>query len=158
MKWIALVAAGAALVGCSGKISTYTSCTESICKGVPFYTMKEVSQPYVYDRILGADGKAIRIAGDTTGKDCEQVEGDETKLVVSEVPNYVYYDAGFFETSKFGVELNSNGTLSKVSTESTPAIKETAEAIATLATAYRTVKPVQSHALAGTPKCTSKAP
>lgn len=147
------------LVGCSGKIVTYKSCSEEgVCKGVPFYTMKEVKELVVYDRIIGADGKPIRVAGDVSGNECELVEVEETKLVVSGVTNYLYYDPGVFETSKFGVELNSNGTISKASTESTPAVKDTAEAIAALATAYRTVKPLKIAGFVGAPRCTSKAP
>lgn len=158
MKWIALAATTLVLTGCSGKIVTYTSCTAGECKGVPFYKMKEVTDRYVYDRIIGADGKAIRIAGGPTGKDCILVQVEEKKLIATDTTNYLYYDAGFFETSKFAVDVNPNGTISKVSTESTPAIKETAEVIATLATAYRTINPVQVGFVGGTPQCTSKAP
>lgn len=154
--WIVVVSA---LAGCSGKIQTYTSCPQDgPCKGVPFYTMKEVTESYVYDRIIGADGKPFRIAGRATGEDCELVEVQETKLVVSSVMNYLYYEPGVFETSKFAVDLNSNGTLAKVSTESTPAVKETAEAIAALATAYRTVKPLTTPKAVPVPRCTSRAP
>ncbi|MCV4285108.1 hypothetical protein [Pseudomonas capsici] len=157
MKRLFFVAIAVGLAGCSGKVITHTSCKDNICKGVPFYTMKEVTDRYFYDRILDADGKAIKIAGQPEGQNCDLIEVEEQKLVVSGVANYVYYDAGVFETSKFAVELNSNGTISKVSTESTPAIKETAEAIAALATAYTTVKPVKAGLVSGRP-CTSRAP
>lgn len=157
MERLLILSVMAVLAGCSGKVVTHTSCRENICKGVPFYTMKEVTDRYFYDRILDTDGKAIRVAGKPSGQDCSPMEVEEQKLVVSSTANYIYYDAGVFETSKFGVELNSNGTISKVSTESTPAIKETAEAIAALATAYRTIKPVKTGLVSELP-CTSRAP
>ncbi|MBI6616065.1 hypothetical protein YA0729_25315 [Pseudomonas simiae] len=157
MERVLIFSVIAVLAGCSGKVITHTSCSDNICKGVPFYTMKEVTDRYFYDRILDADGKAIRVAGKPSGQDCIPVEVEERKLVVSSTANYIYYDAGIFETSKFSVDLNTNGTISKVSTESTPAIKETAEAIAALATAYRTVKPVKS-GFVGELACTSRAP
>lgn len=154
-----LIAILVVLAGCSGRVVTYDSgaCKEHRCNGVPIYVLAEKTTTYRYDRILGKDGDIVRISGDRNGNSCNQVEVTEQKLVPSE-QKYLGYEPGIFETSKFNVDLNANGTVSKVGVESTPAVKETAEAIAALVTSYRTLHPLEAKSAGNTdPDCTAKA-
>ena len=129
------------LSGCSGTIYTYDNpvdaCveTEHGCKyaGVLYRPLIPNERRFMHDRILDNAGKVTHHIFDSAGKKCRPVVVTVVELIPD--PNnqhLITYDAEFFETAKFGVELNDNGTLSKVNSESTPGGKSLVDSLVSL--------------------------
>ncbi len=142
-KVIATLAVALILSGCSGTLRTYTNpttiCPESSTnchfEGVLYRPLIKSEKHYVRDRILDLKGNVTHHLTGEDGKRCTPIE--VTEIILIPDPNNEYlisYDAAFFETAKFSVDLNPNGTLSKVGMESTPGGKSLAESLVTLAT------------------------
>ncbi|MCO8161080.1 hypothetical protein NJC38_02800 [Pseudomonas sp. 21LCFQ010] len=167
MKQIFFAVMAMGLVGCSGHFVTHKgvgseNCdSNGACKGVPFY----LSEPRIETKHLtytpAVGGKPARYSDKTGNEGCLAVNAEVVVNRRSEDLRYLSYQPGFFEYAKLSVDLNDNGTVSKVSVEPSSGLKEAAEAISSLADAYKVVRVdarADRNVSADTPICTAEAP
>jgi len=137
------------LYGCSGTLYTYSKIDDACVsvndkcsnkyEGVRYRPLVLQTDTYIQDRILNSKGEVTHFAGGTGNKKCVPTKVEEQKLAPDLNNEFIIqYDSAFFETSKFSVELNADGTLSKVGTSSTPGGKALVESITGFATSART--------------------
>jgi hypothetical protein len=154
----------ALLYGCSGTLYTYINKDDACVKangvctnkyeGILYRPLVLQEDTYIQDKILNSKGEVTHFAGGDGEKKCIPTRVKEQKLVPDLTREYiVQYDSAFFETSEFSIDLNANGTLSKVGTTSTPGGKALVESLTSLATSARTFthayQPADLDAVAG---------
>ena len=122
-------------------------------KGVLFCGYKPVPVKIVMNRIRNPiTGEITHFVYDDT---CQKVTKKGTKIVADYSTIYsVYYDAGLFETNKFGVGLK-NRILKSVNSESTPKIKVAVKALATLVGTITDLMPLTNVPSAGKIACSA---
>lgn len=122
------------LTGCAGKIYTVQNpqFDSGKTEGVLFYGYKAVEKKILFDRIRHSK------TGDITHS-LYEVPGSAKYCAPNVIIKKVYeadysktyaikYEAGLFETNKFGVELDK-GILKSVNSESTPGVKTAVESL-----------------------------
>ncbi|MCO8166828.1 hypothetical protein NJC40_03425 [Pseudomonas sp. 21LCFQ02] len=160
MKQIFLAVMAMGLVGCSGHVVTYQgerqACKDGKCEGIPFRKV----EPAIAQRTLNtipasADSKA-RYSNKTGDEGCVEVLDVTIVNAASKDVSYISYQPGLFEYAEFSVDLNPNGTLSKVGVVPVAGLKEAAESVASIASAYKLVNEANALSVksAGLPKCT----
>ena len=130
------------LSSCAGKIKTYSSPKVSCDRqgdnchyeGVFYRPLVQRDRVFVHDRILAAKETLTHHMLGKDGERCTPVKVTVTELVPSKQEFLINYDPAFFEGSTFSVDLNANGTLSKVGSSSTPGGKALVESLVSLAT------------------------
>ncbi|MBB3103745.1 hypothetical protein [Azomonas macrocytogenes] len=149
--FISLLIAAIFLSGCSGYLYTYPDANyfchndegnknldkNDIFKcnkyeGVLYYPLKNNESKYYLNQITNDKNEIVKYyPADTFEKLCKPVNVTETKMVSDyDNPSLIQYKPAFFETSKFNVELDNNGRLIKVGSDSTPGGKTMAETAA----------------------------
>ncbi|MEN7344288.1 MAG: hypothetical protein AAAFM81_15155 [Pseudomonadota bacterium] len=148
MRIITTLAATLTLSGCAGQLYTHTNpntaCKDGDCKGtypgVLFHPLTVKKSVYLQDRILNSKGELTHWITGPDGKKCLPTVVEESKLVADTTQQWlVRYDAAFFESSTFNVELKPDGTLSKVGASSTPGGKALVDSLVSLATTVKTL-------------------
>lgn len=139
MKSIGVFLVIASLYGCNGTIYTVENPkvdSEGRIEGVLVYGYKIVTKNISLDRIRNqVTGEITHSAYKAKGSAeyCEPDMRTENMTVADySKPYAIQYDAGFFETSKFGVTLDK-GMLASVNSESTPGPKTAVESLQALA-------------------------
>lgn len=150
MKRLFFVAMAVGLAGCSGHVvtmdraaacKTNESSGGTVCKGVPYRMSVPKLTEVTLVRTVDAEGKTILSASEKdSAKQCTPMKAVTIKAKASSTVSYISYDPGFLEYADFDVELSADGTISKVGTASASGVKDTADAISTLAGAYLAFK------------------
>ena len=145
---ILLILFACTLTGCAGQLYTYDdpdrACKGGDCAGeypgILVYPLVESVDYYIQDKILAAKGELTHWVNGPAGKACTPTLAEERKLVPDvSTQKLIAYDSAFFETSSFSVDLNANGTLSKVGTSSTPGGKSLVDSLVSIATTVKTL-------------------
>ena len=146
MKKITLVLGLLSLIGCSGKLYTHTKLA-NVCdkeeykerySGVIYYPRIAVEDKYIQDKILNSKGELTHFMNGPDGKSCAPTGIIEKKIAPDMCnPRLLQYDTAIFESSTFSVELNADGTLSKVGTSSTSGGKSLVDSIVSIATTVK---------------------
>ncbi|ARU57246.1 hypothetical protein OLMES_3205 [Oleiphilus messinensis] len=133
MKYL-LISIVVVLSGCAGKIYTVQDpqFENGKTEGVLFYGYKPVEKKVLFDRIRHPKtGNITHSMYEVPGSAKYCAPNVITKKVIEADYSTVYaikYEAGLFETNKFGVELDK-GTLKSVNSESTPGVKTAVESL-----------------------------
>lgn len=134
------------LAGCSGHVVTMdrlAACKKddasggTVCRGVPYRMSVPKDAEVMLVRTVDAEGKTVLSAdAKEDAKKCTPMKAVTTKAKASKTVSFISYEPGFLEYANFDVTLTPDGTISKVGAVSTSTVKDSADAISTLAAAY----------------------